>query len=200
MKSARIEAVIFDLGGVLIGIDLEQLQKEPETKEWADIVPEMRRQPETVLLNRGKMPPEEFYQVMRRRFSLSGSFEEFRRAWCGIFTPRPPMETLVRRLAERVPLGLLSDTEPMHWEYLRRQYGFLELFQKPVLSFQAGAVKPEAKMYQLAAESVGVPAERCLYIDDLPENVEGARQAGMTAAVFESAQQVQRVLKDVGIE
>jgi len=69
-----------------------------------------------------------------------------------------------------------------------------------VLSFQAGAVKPEAKMYQLAAESVGVPAERCLYIDDLPENVEGARQAGMTAAVFESAQQVQRVLKDVGIE
>ncbi|HOK66148.1 MAG TPA: HAD family phosphatase [Anaerohalosphaeraceae bacterium] len=199
MRPKTIGAVIFDLGGVLIGIDLDQLQKEPETKDWAPLIPEMRRQPETVLLNRGKMPPDEFYQVMRNRFSLSGSFEEFRRAWCGIFTPRPPMEDLVRRLAGRVPLGLLSDTEPMHWDYLRRQYGFLELFQKPVLSFEAGAVKPAAKMYQLAAESVGVPAERCFYIDDLPENVEGARRAGMNAAVFESAEQVGAFLKESGI-
>ncbi len=200
MRPEKIEAVIFDLGGVLIGIDLEQLQKEPETKDWARLIPEMRRQPETVLLNRGKMLPDEFYQVMRGRFSLSGSFEDFRRAWCGIFTPRPQMEDLVRRLAGRVPLGLLSDTEPMHWDYLRRQYGFLELFQKPVLSFKAGAVKPVPNMYQLAAESVGVPAERCFYVDDLPENVEGARRAGMRAEVFESAEQIQTVLKDAGIE
>lgn len=200
MRPEKIEAVIFDLGGVLIGIDLEQLQKEPETKDWARLIPEMRRQPETVLLNRGKMPPDEFYQVMRERFSLSGSFEDFRRAWCGIFMPRPQMEDLVRRLVGRVPLGLLSDTEPMHWDYLRRQYGFLELFQNPVLSFKAGVVKPATKMYRLAAESVGVPAERCFYVDDLPENVEGARRAGMRAEVFESAEQIQRVLKDVEIE
>lgn len=199
MKSARIEAVIFDLGGVLIGIDLEQLQKEPETKEWADIIPEMRRQPETMLLNRGKMPPDEYYRLMQGRFSLRGSFEEFRRAWCGIFTPRPSMEVLVRHLAGRVPLGLLSDTEPMHWDYLRRQYSFLELFRKPVLSFEAGAVKPAPKMYRLAVESVGVPAERCFYVDDLPENVEGARGVGMRAAVFESAEQVESFLKEAGI-
>lgn len=197
--SADIEAVIFDLGGVLIGIDLEELRRHPEMEPWAPLIPEIRRQPETVLLNSGKISPEDFYAWMRERFALQGDFEEFRRAWCGIFTPRPQMEQLVRRLAEQRPVGLLSDTEPMHWEYLRRQYRFLEVFSRPVLSFRMGAVKPAAVMYQAAAESVNVPAERCLYVDDLPENVEGARRAGMQAAVFASAEQIEHMLRLAGV-
>lgn len=193
--STHIEAVIFDLGGVLIGIDLEELRRHRETERWVEVIAEIRRQPETILLNRGRILPSDFYAVMKERFWLRGTFEEFARAWCGIFTRRPRMERLVQQLAGRMPVGLLSDTEPMHWEYLCRQYRFLECFQRPVLSFEMGVVKPAAPMYQAAAKSVGVPADRCLYVDDLPENVEGALRAGMQAVVFKDAEQVERVLR-----
>ncbi len=197
--SAKIEAVIFDLGGVLIGIDLESLRRDPKTETWAGLIPEIRGEPETMLLNSGRILPADYYALMRERFSLKGTFEDFRRAWCGIFTPRPRMEALVRRLAERMPVGLLSDTEPMHWEYLREHYRFLEVFQRPVLSFETGTVKPAVELYRAAAQSVGVPPERCFYVDDLPENAEGARRAGMTAIVFESESRLERILRENGM-
>jgi putative hydrolase of the HAD superfamily len=195
--SVSIEAVIFDLGGVLIGIELEELRRHPETEKWAEIIPAIRSRPETQLLNSGRISPDAFYHLMRERLNLPGDFEEFRRAWCGIFVPRPRMEAWVRCLAERMPVGLLSDTEPMHWEYLRRRFEFLGVFKRPVLSFEVGAVKPAAVMYRAAAESVGVPAERCLFVDDLPENAEGARRAGMQAVVFENIEQAETALKQV---
>jgi len=196
IKLAKIEAVIFDLGGVLIDVHLEPLRRRLERRGLPDLAEEIRRQPQAALLNSGRIGPQDFYRWVEQRYALGLTFEEFREAWCSIFSPRPAMEELVRQLAGRVRLGLLSDTDPMHWGHLCRHYRFLELFPRPVLSFQVGAVKPLEVMYQAAAESVGTAAERCFYTDDLPENVEGARRAGMRAVLFESPAQIEQLLKE----
>lgn len=69
-----------------------------------------------------------------------------------------------------------------------------ELFDVVVLSSEVGLVKPYPEIYELTAQQLGVPTERCYMIDDMPANIDGARAVGMDGVVFESASQVRAAL------
>jgi HAD superfamily hydrolase (TIGR01509 family) len=56
-------------------------------------------------------------------------------------------------------------------------------------------VKPSAEIFQKAVEIAGHRPEECLFIDDLAANVEGARQCGIEALQFVSAEQLERDLR-----
>ncbi len=198
----KIEAVIFDLGRVLVNIDLEPLRKKlgpSGGSDRQDLIEKVRESDLIPQLNTGKISFEQFHLSLCSRYGFDWSLDLFRDAWCSIFYPNPQMETLIRVLHSRIPLGLLSDTDLSHWTYIRRHYPFVELFQKPVLSFQVGACKPDPAMYRAAAHSVGTPPERCFYTDDLSGNIEGARQVGMSAVLFQNADQIRQELKKCGI-
>jgi HAD superfamily hydrolase (TIGR01509 family) len=109
------------------------------------------------------------------------------------------MAELVTELAARYSLGILSDTDPLHWQYCRQQYSFLRLFAEPTLSFQTGFLKPDPRCYRLAAENTGTSVEFCLFIDDRAENVIGARQAGMRALQFTGLESLRRELNNLHI-
>ena len=57
----------------------------------------------------------------------------------------------------------------------------LESFDATVISGDVGLHKPQPEIYRLGAERIGVPAESCVFVDDLRENVAGAEAVGMTA-------------------
>jgi len=194
-----IEAVIFDLGRVLIHIDPDPLRKKLNTSGDGDLIEKVRENALIPQLNAGRITPEQFHRQLCEQFNFHWSFQTFTEAWCSIFLPNPEMEALVRNLHGRVPLGLLSDTDPQHWTYIQRHYPIVKIFENPVLSFRLGVCKPDPAMYRAAAESVGKAPSQCFYTDDLPENVEGARKAGMTAVVFENADQIRRELSDLGL-
>jgi putative hydrolase of the HAD superfamily len=59
-----------------------------------------------------------------------------------------------------------------------------EIFETVVDSGFVGARKPEARIYELTLERLGLPGEACLFIDDLLPNIEGARAAGLAAVHF----------------
>jgi HAD superfamily hydrolase (TIGR01509 family) len=104
------------------------------------------------------------------------------------------MYELVKQLSEKYPLGLLSDTDPLHWNYIVENYPIVKFFPNPVLSFTCGMSKPDKKIFELAAKSVNTPPKNCVYIDDLPKNTAGAESIGIKAIKFESAQQLKREL------
>jgi len=79
---------------------------------------------------------------------------------------------------------LLSDTDPLHWQHEIDRNPWLGLIERPTLSFETGVLKPAAGAYLAAARNVGVEPTGCLFIDDLEENVTGARQVGMRALHF----------------
>jgi putative hydrolase of the HAD superfamily len=99
----------------------------------------------------------------------------------GSYAPvEPEMASLLGRLRGRVRLGLLSNAGAGGTRRLE-EIGVAPLFDDVVCSGDVGLAKPDEAIYRLAAERLGVPPAQCLFVDDMPRNVAGARAAGMRA-------------------
>jgi putative hydrolase of the HAD superfamily len=91
--------------------------------------------------------------------------------------PDTAMIDAVRRAREAgVRTALVSNSWGTH-RYPHELFD--ELFDGVVISGEEGIRKPSRRMYELGAERAGVPAQRCVYVDDLPFNLEPARELGM---------------------
>ncbi|NLH16454.1 MAG: HAD family phosphatase [Phycisphaerae bacterium] len=193
-----IQAVIFDLGRVIVDVNIARLAEHLGTVltegDPVQTISRMMSDPLVVQYDKGRVTPEQFHADLCHRFGLKVPFSQFSRLWCDIFSPIPGMEDLLRSLHGRIPLGLLSDTDALHWQYIRDNFPILSIFPHPVLSFQVGTMKPDPDIFRRAADSVHTSPENCLYIDDLPANVEGARRIGMEAIMFRGADSLRKDL------
>ncbi len=190
------QTIIFDLGRVLVDVNFnggffpllkKSSQKPNENNAEAFYDNALFRK-----FNKGRISVKQFYEALNSAFNLRLDFPTFKQQWCNVFSPMPGMEALVKTLSEKYVLGLLSDTDELHWEYCLRHFPFLKLFRRPTLSFKTGHIKPDPVCYQLAAESVDVPVDKCLFVDDRISNVEGAIAAGMNAIHFKGVKHLLR--------
>ncbi len=181
--------VIFDLGRVLVDIDMERglfgrltgcAGQSPQA-----IMEHLKRDGLFTALCGGKICSRDFHRELCARTGMKQDFADFAREWCDIFRPMPGMDELVDAvLASGVRVGILSDTDALHWEYLRGAFAMVAKIPYPTLSYEVGATKPMPVMYEQAAGSLGLTCSACFFTDDLEENVRGARDAGMDAEVF----------------
>jgi len=96
-----------------------------------------------------------------------------------------------------VPTGLISNS----WGTGIYERAPLELFDATVISGDVGLHKPQPEIYLLGAERLGVPVERCAFVDDLRENVAGAEKVGMTAVLHrDTADTIARLERLFGLE
>jgi glucose-1-phosphatase len=89
----------------------------------------------------------------------------------------------IRSLRPRFKVGLLSNFAAS-LRPLLAQCNVIDAFDAIVISGEEGVVKPAVRIYQVAAERLGVPIAGCLFVDDFVENIEGARRTGMQALHF----------------
>lgn len=82
--------------------------------------------------------------------------------------------------------GILSNLPGPLGENLRATNGFLDVFDHVTFSYELRVVKPEPAIYEDVIRGLGIPPEESLFLDDRPENVEGARAVGLNAEVFVS--------------
>ena len=197
----HIRAIIFDLGRVLVKIDLKgglfryYLRDHPASTE--EIITQIFKDEPFIAFTTGKIKPLQMYRLLQSNYRLNISFEKFVEEWCSILTPQEGMEELVAQLAARYVLGLLSDTDPLHWQYCQQHFSILRHFTKPTLSYQTGLLKPDPRCYQQASENAGTAIKSCLFIDDREQNVEGARRVGMQALLFSGVESLQQELKNL---
>ncbi len=95
-----------------------------------------------------------------------------------------PNLQLVRELRATHKLGILSNADLSLRGRLEGEIGIHHLFDDIVCSAEVGMAKPEAGIYTLAAERLGLPPGECVFVDDLDANVEAAREVGMQAVLF----------------
>ncbi|HWO16146.1 MAG TPA: HAD family phosphatase [Solirubrobacterales bacterium] len=199
---SRIEAVISDFGGVLTtpllqsfmafqnetGISTETLGKAMQAVAEAD------GENPLFELERGEITEVAFLERLTDGLEpLLGhrpQMHRFREIYFAALDPNPPMIELMRELkAAGYRMAMLTNNV-REWEPLwRSMLPVDEIFETVVDSGFVGCRKPEPRIYELTLERIGLPAEACLFIDDLPHNCEGARRAGMSAVHFRDNEQ-----------
>jgi FMN phosphatase YigB (HAD superfamily) len=182
----RIEALIFDIGNVLVPFDWR-----PANAWLRDCCPHLTTDSEkhfkelTARLEIGEMPAERFVRLACRAIGFQGTEQKFVAIWNSIFGSNPPMEKTILGLKERFPLFLLSNTSEIHLTYLNRNYELLGHFVDGVYSFQAKSAKPDKKIFEIAIKQFGLKPENTAYIDDLPINVHSASNLGFQAIQYD---------------
>jgi len=140
-------------------------------------------------LERGEISEDEF--IARLEDGLEAvlghrpHLHHFRQKFWGALHPNEEMIELMHELkASGLKMAMLTNNV-REWEPLwRAMLPVDEIFEEIVDSAFVGCRKPEARIYELTLERIGLPAEACLFIDDLKPNVEGAEAAGMSAVHF----------------
>ncbi|REJ70142.1 MAG: HAD family phosphatase [Planctomycetota bacterium] len=183
------EFIYFDLGNVLLTFSRER--QYAQLAEVAGVAPDVVRE---ALEGRvhdaaesGTMSTAEVYEQFCTATGTRPDAAALQRAGNDIFhvnVPMLPLLSQLRRSGRR--MGVLSNTSESHWKFITDgRYRILpNYFEIAILSYEVGAMKPDAKIYAAAAEAVGVPPEKIFFMDDREENVVGAREFGLDAVLY----------------
>jgi len=198
------KALIFDLGGVIVPLDFPRGYRALEAASGVPAAEIPKRIGATDLVKRfetGQMSAEAFTQELCALFDMKTTHDEFCSLWSAIFPPHSLIpEELFEALAKRYRVVLLSNTNVIHFDEIRRNYPHLNHFHQYVLSYEVGAAKPSSRIYQAAIAAAQCAAEDCFFTDDIPMYVEGARKQGIDAVQFQNYEQLQSELRARGVD
>jgi putative hydrolase of the HAD superfamily len=199
-----IRTLLFDLGDVLVKLDFDRAYRAAAKLcgGGPDEVRRLLRESDLAgPYERGEIDSPEFHRRCDSLLGLGLDFDGFSGLWGDMFSPDELVSReFVRALGDRYRLAILSNTNELHYEWLRREYPILGLFPRAVLSYEVGAMKPSPAIYQAALEATGSRAEECFFTDDRGENVEAARALGIRAEVFRGQAALEEALRDAGVE
>ncbi len=196
---ADIHCIFLDMGKVLLDFDFQRLADAMHSLTGCD--PNSLRSAMTggdlaVRFELGQIDSSDFHSEICRLLGAEISFESFVSAYNSIFlqTPNLPDETLAA-LSHRAALWVLSNTNRIHFSFIRDSYSFLRFFRGCVLSCDAGAMKPDPRIYHYALKKAGVKASEALFVDDHLPNVEAAASLGIEAFQFLSPTQFREEMR-----
>jgi putative hydrolase of the HAD superfamily len=198
-----IEVILFDLGNVILSFThyqiAEKLSRLAQRKEFQD--------PQKIFsylfdfregiandFDEGKLTPTNFFQSIKKHLHLSISFDEFIPIWTDIFVEDQEVSKIILSLKGTWRIGLLSNTDPIHFNYILSKFPVMRTFDKWILSYEVGFKKPAVQIFQKAIEWASVEPGNILFIDDTKEHVEAAISLGIQGIHFISAQQLKKEL------
>jgi glucose-1-phosphatase len=198
----KVEALVFDLGGVLIDVDFGRA-----FAAWGAAA----GVPATTIATRftvddacraherGELDDRAYFAHLRGTLGIALADEAMLAGWNAIIgEPMPGIEPLVRELAVSRPLYVFSNTNPAHIAHFTpRLASLLRHFRSTFTSCELGLRKPEPEAFARLASRIGVPASRLAFLDDVEANVVGARSAGLQAFRVASAAEIRAISADL---
>ena len=179
---------IFDIGGVLIRYDSEEIIGQL-TKAYhcdAEAVGKLFSHELLYQVESGKISAEDFFTVHVSRVLPELTYEE----WIGVFenhyTINPAGLDLLKDLKQKGrKVYILSNLAEFHKIAIERKIdGFFDHCHQNFFSYEMGYHKPELEIFRDLCTAIGEKPENCVFFDDLPKNVEGACEAGMKGILF----------------
>ena len=191
-----IQAVVFDIGGVL-----EVTPSLGVTEMWESRLGldpgEINRRMDDIWLGGGigTISEHDVHQALAERLGLDEpQLEEFmgwiRREYLG--TANTELIEYARRLRPRYRTGILSNSFVGAREREQAAYGFEDLVDEVIYSHECGMSKPDPGIYRLACERLRVEPAQMAFLDDYGPCVEGARRAGIHAVLYQDSAQAIR--------
>lgn len=203
MTRAPIDTVVFDVGNVLIPWNPRWLLRKLLPDDEA--VEHFLRESDFLAWNLAHDAGQPFARGIEQQ---SARFPHWRPLYQAFFdrweeTVAPAIDDSVLLARELRTAGYrtlaLTNFSAETWPRARALYPFLDEFEAAVVSGHEGVCKPDAAIYRLLCTRHGVQAERAVFIDDSPHNVEGARAVGMAALHFTDPARLRADLAALGV-
>lgn len=194
----KIENVIFDLGGVLFGLDMMATVKAFENKGVKNAMEkfsEINSSEFFYLFEIGKIPPEEFRKKMNAVFNVNLSDKDFDYCWNAMITHYPKENyEFLENMTKRYKIFILSNTNKIHVDYFEPIASWRDgLFSKRYYSNEIGFRKPDLECFEFVVNDAKIDKEKTIFIDDRPDNVFGAQKAGLQAIRLEHQQDLYKI-------
>lgn len=207
MNKGNIKAIIFDMGGVIVDLDIEDCKRA--FKEYLgyyridELIDPCHQKGIYGDLEEGKISGDEFRSIVLQDSDPGALAENVDKAMWHILTGISPYKVeMLKRLSESYDLYLLSNNNPV---CLPRAKAIFEgagiplekIFRRCFYSFEMKALKPSETFYKAVVREIGIPAEQMFFIDDSQKNVDGAIAAGLPAVYYEPGTDLEALINNV---
>ena len=202
-----IKAIIFDMGGVLVDLDIEDCKAAFKSMLGFEAIDELidpcHQKGIWGDLEEGTLSSEDFRaQILAG--SRPGSTADLvdKAMWHILVGIRPYKAELLNRLAESYDLYLLSNNNAICMPCSRRLFEdagapLEKVFRKCFLSYEMKALKPSEAFYRSVVEQIGLPSENMIFIDDSQKNVDGAEAAGLPSVYYQPGSDLSQLIADI---
>ena len=196
--------VVFDLGKVLLDFDYGKSARlfAARSKAGPEAVEKLiNHSPLLYRFETGLMTREEFYREVAAATGFDGTLADFAPIFADIFEPIPPMVELQAALRKRgIPTFIFSNTNDLAIGHIRQKYPFFSQFDGYILSYEHGAMKPAAKLYEVVERETGRRGGEIIYLDDRAENVAAGAARGWRAILHESPPRTLAAIRAAGLD
>ena len=201
----RIRNIIFDLGGVLLDIDVQQTLDAFNDLGLNDKkIMEIYHRPVNFFyeFEKGLITANEFRDSLRKLTNRDISDEEINIAWNAMILGFPEEKIkLLIHIKEKYKIILLSNTNELHLPYysnrLTEQFpgtNLDDLFETTYYSHLVKERKPDPEIYKYVLEDSRINPEETLFIDDMLPNIEMAQTFGIVTCHFNKTDRLKEVL------
>jgi putative hydrolase of the HAD superfamily len=198
-----IDTLISDLGKVLLdfdnGIFFRKMTRYTR-RSLEDIRKVVHDNLElNVLFEKNAISPLDFYRNAVDLLDAEVGYEAFYADYCDIFSLRPGVLALYRRLKPAYKMILLSNTDIMRWTFIKARFPEILIFDGYALSFDFGVMKPEPEIYRECLRLARTGPETAVFVDDLEENVACASRLGIRGLVCRPETDLEAELRALGL-
>jgi putative hydrolase of the HAD superfamily len=181
-EKSIMKTVIFDLGRVLIDYDGQATLQAVQALTKLSFA-ELRAVSKAIEdpFGLGQIDGQAFYALLQDKGGVTAPYAAVVAAFCSqqARNERGLAYATACQLRPDVQVGIVSNTNILHAQWLFAHVPEFDHFPAVLLSHEVGLLKPDKAIYNLALDQLGVAAEKAFFIDDLPANLKGARQVGM---------------------
>jgi putative hydrolase of the HAD superfamily len=149
--------------------------------------------------DRGVLTPQRFYERATALLGARVGYDEFVGAYVDVFSRNQPVIDLYKTFRGRFRLILLSNTDPLRFGFVRRNFPDIFFFDDYVLSYEVGSLKPDPLIYRKAIRRAGAEPASCVFIDDLEENIAQATTLGLNTVLYKPDTNLEEELRALGI-
>ena len=204
----QIKNIIFDLGGVIINLDIPKTISEfnkLSQKPFDAIYTQLQQTPLFDLFDKGQISESDFFSELQQSIGQTIATQHLVDAWNAMLLdfPKHRLE-LLETLKPNYRLFLLSNTNETHiTEFersLQHQHGYHNLepfFEKVYYSCRLGMRKPDSEIFDYVLNQHQLNATETVFIDDSPQHIEGALKTGIQAHFLPKDQEVKALLQNL---
>lgn len=198
-----IHTCFFDMGNVLVHFSHDVM-----CRNIARVCGWTESQTRTFLLDegrqwkleRGEITEEQFHEEFCQATGRRLDFDELCHAAADIFWLNESIIPVLQQLkAAGKRLVLLSNTSITHIRFIERNFSVLEMMDERVTSFEAGALKPEDRIFEIAMSKAQCAADECFYTDDIDAYIQKAATFGIHSRLYTDTEKLRIALRDLNV-